>query len=195
MSNKKIIAICGNARSGKDTLGENLVLLLAEMGIKAKTCSFAEQLRIEVDDLLKKTIGISSFTKDNKEKKIIRPFLVFWGTELRRKIDKQIWVRKLNDSLVEDIVHIITDLRFENEFDWVKENNGDVVFLSRVAENGSIVPPANKYELKNNSKLSSLADINFSWLTTDDKAMLESLSYEVLNNILTDEKLLLWKAI
>ena len=71
MSNKKIIAICGNARSGKDTLGENLVLLLAEMGIKAKTCSFAEQLRIEVDDLLTKTIGISSFTKDNKEKKII----------------------------------------------------------------------------------------------------------------------------
>ena len=85
--NKNIIAIGGNARSGKDTLGRNLVYILKEYGIKAKTYSFADQLKQETDEFLKKTLGISAFTENDDEKNIIRPFLVFWGTEIRRKMD------------------------------------------------------------------------------------------------------------
>ena len=91
----KIIGIGGNARSGKDTLGSYFVKILADQGIKAKTYSFANELKKSVDDFLIREIGISAFTEDEGEKKIIRPFLVFWGTDIMRKINDNVWVEKI----------------------------------------------------------------------------------------------------
>ena len=54
---KKIIAVGGNARSGKDTLANNLVDILAELNIKAKKVSFAHALRESVDDFLLRELG------------------------------------------------------------------------------------------------------------------------------------------
>ena len=192
--NKNIIAIGGNARSGKDTLGKNLVYILKEYGINAKTYSFANQLKKETDEFLKKTLGISAFTENDDEKSIIRPFLVFWGTEVRRKNDDLVWVKQLEDSLLPNEVAIITDLRFPNELKWVRDNEGQVIFLSRILEDGSLVTPANDYELKNNIKISEEADNNFTWFSSDNDDLLKSLANEVLDSILTEERFESWKA-
>ena len=129
----KIIGIAGNARSGKDTLGENFVKILADQGIKAKRYSFAHELKKSVDDFLIREIGISAFTEDEEEKKIIRPFLVFWGTDMMRKINNNIWVEKIESSLYDNHVNIITDLRFDNELQWIKDNKGLSVLIKRDA--------------------------------------------------------------
>lgn len=192
--NKNIIAIGGNARSGKDTLGKNLVYILKEYGIKAKTYSFADQLKQETDEFLNKTLGISAFTENDDEKNIIRPFLVFWGTEIRRKNDDLVWVRQLENSLCSNEVAIITDLRFPNELKWVRDNEGQVIFLSRTLEDGSLVGPANDYELKNNIKISEEADNNFTWFSSANDDLLKSLANEVLDSILTEERFESWKA-
>lgn len=192
--NKNIIAIGGNARSGKDTLGKNLVYILKEYGINAKTYSFANQLKQETDEFLQKTLGISAFTENDDEKSIIRPFLVFWGTEVRRKNDDLVWVKQLEDSLLPNEVAIITDLRFPNELKWVRDNEGQVIFLSRILEDGSLVTPANDYELKNNIKISQEADNNFTWFSSDNDDLLKSLANEVLDSILTEERFESWKA-
>jgi hypothetical protein len=192
--NKNIIAIGGNARSGKDTLGKNLVYILKEYGINAKTYSFASQLKQETDEFLKKTLGISAFTENDNEKNIIRPFLVFWGTEVRRKNDDLVWVKQLEDSLTSNEVAIITDLRFPNELKWVRDNEGQVIFLSRILEDGSLVEPANDYELKNNIKISEEADNNFTWFSSNNDDLLKSLANEVLDSILTEERFESWKA-
>lgn len=192
--NKNIIAIGGNARSGKDTLGKNLVYILKEYGINAKTYSFANQLKQETDEFLQKTLGISAFTENDDEKSIIRPFLVFWGTEVRRKNDDLVWVKQLEDSLLPNEVAIITDLRFPNELKWVRDNEGQVIFLSRILEDGSLVTPANDYELKNNIKISEEADNNFTWFSSDNDDLLKSLANEVLDSILTEERFESWKA-
>jgi len=193
-SNKNIIAIGGNARSGKDTLGKHLVSILSEYGVKSKTYSFADQLKKETDYFLKETLGISSFTEIDDEKNIIRPFLVFWGTEIRRKSDDLVWVNKIADCISENEVAIITDLRFPNELKWVRDNEGQVLFVSRIDENGLIIEPANEYELKNNSIISADADNNFTWFTSNDEETLKSLANEVLDSILTEERFESWKA-
>ena len=51
-SKYKIISISGNARSGKDTLGNNMVKILEKQGIRAKTVSFANELKSSVDEFL-----------------------------------------------------------------------------------------------------------------------------------------------
>ena len=82
----KIISISGNARCGKDTLGNNIVSILEDLGIKAKTLSFAYELKSSVDSFLLEQTGISAFTDNDIEKSIIRPFLVCWGTDVMRSI-------------------------------------------------------------------------------------------------------------
>mgnify|MGYP002630507946 FL=1 len=191
---KNIIAIAGNARSGKDTLGKYLVSILKEYGISAKTYSFADELKKETDEFLMRTLGISAFTQDDEEKKIIRPFLVFWGTDLRRKMNPSVWVDKVSTSIQDNEVAIITDLRFGNELKWVKQNDGRVIFISRIDSDGEIIPPANLYEKVNNRSISKGADNNLTWITSDDENLLKSLANEALDSILTLEKFESWKA-
>ena len=189
---KKIIGIGGNARSGKDTLANNLVSILAELNIKAEKVSFANALRQSVDDFLLRELGISAFTEDKKEKDIIRPFLVFWGTDIMRGRDEDVWVKRLQSSLKEDQVNIISDLRFTNELDWIQNNNGVSVMLSRPNAN-----PANKYEEEENKKLRQSVNLKFSLadLKKENRDyILKSVSHEILNSLLTEETLDLWKA-
>jgi hypothetical protein len=194
-NNKHIIAIAGNARCGKDTLGKNISELLNEYGIKSSTYSFADELKRETDRFLLETIGISAYTDNDEEKLVIRPFLVFWGTEIRRKINPRIWVDKVFQRIKSDEVAIITDLRFDNEFEFVKSNNGSVIYLSRINTDGSYVGPANVYEKTNNDFLAKNADSNFTWLSSNDSSLLKSLSNEALETILTEERFAQWKAI
>ena len=189
---KKIIGVGGNARSGKDTLASNLVSILAELNIKAEKVSFANALRQSVDDFLLRELGISAFTEDKKEKDIIRPFLVFWGTDIMRRRDEDVWVKKLQSSLKENQVNIISDLRFTNELDWIQNNNGVSVMLSRPNAN-----PANKYEEEENKKLRQSVNLKFSLadLKKENRDyILKSVSHEILNSLLTEETLDLWKA-
>ena len=195
MNTKHIIAIAGNARCGKDTLGKNFSYLLNQYGIKSSLYSFADELKRETDDFLKQTLGISSYTDDNDEKAIIRPFLVFWGTDLRRRLNPTIWVDKVFERIKENEIAIITDLRFENELEFVKSNNGSIIYLSRINQDGSQVPPANSYEESNNNIIAAQADSNFTWLSSDDDKLLKSLSNEALETILTQERFESWKAI
>lgn len=185
----KIIGIAGNARSGKDTVGKNFVKILKDQGIKAKTFSFAYELKKSVDSFLKEQIGISAFTENNEEKALIRPFLVFWGTDIMRKINNNIWVDKLEDSLYNDHVNIITDLRFVNELEWIKKNKGLSVLVKRDG-----VEPANDYEEENNNQISQLADSNFHMGNFKDQKLIELMANEILNSIVNKKIYESWKA-
>lgn len=194
-ANKKIIAIAGNARSGKDTLGAFLSEILTENKISNHIKSFAYPLKKEVDDFLIKTIGISAFTEDPQEKELIRKFLVFWGSDFRRSINPTVWIDKMSECLTSDSLLIITDLRFENELKWVRENNGIVIFLSRISESGSIIEPANEYERINNEIISKSCDNSLTWMTSSDTPLLRSVSKELLESTINVETINLWKAI
>ena len=168
----KIIGISGNATVGKDSFCQTLIELLAENGFtKSKRLAFADELKYEVDGFLKETMDISAFTTDVKEKQIIRPFLVWWGTDFRRDINKDHWINKLKNKIIDDeAIYIITDVRYQNEFEWLKENGGFSIFLDRLDKFNNNIPPANDYELQNNQFIKSKCNIFTTWQTVEDPA-------------------------
>lgn len=188
-----IIGIAGPARSGKDTLCNQFLEIFQEMNIKAKRSALADQLKLESKDFIFNTLGIDVFTEKTEEKNIIRPFLVTWGTHVRRKLDPDIWIKKIQESIEENSILIVPDIRFKNEFDWVKSNNGYVFFVDRIDENGNQVPDANTDEAENNEFLRQNSDCSFTWNTTDDKNILISVAFEIISNIISEEEFSLWK--
>ena len=161
---KKIIGIAGNARSGKDTVGTLIKNIYEEQWHKVALVSFAAVLRDEINDFCLEKLGISSYTTDDKEKKIIRPLLVCWGTEIRRAIDENYWIKALDQNMNDaETLYIITDLRFVNEYDFIKSHSGATLYLER----GTIFP-ANHYERTNNALLKNLVDYVWEMPTTRD---------------------------
>jgi len=180
---KNIIAVAGNARSGKDTVGHFIQEILQQKGKKAKVISFADKLKHEINDFCISNLGISAFTYDDEKKKIIRPFLVCWGTEIRRAINENYWIECLEQDMDNETLYIITDLRFINEHFWIKENKGISIYLERES-----IAPANHYERDNNAILKTVVDHVWEMPTTRDlnvlKEYIEKKCLHSLQNII-----------
>ena len=158
----KLIGISGLARSGKDSFYEMAAELLENMDIASKRYAFADSLKEECDQLLTNNINISAFTSDDNEKRIIRPLLVTYGTEIRRKLNPNCWIEKIQSSVKKDIslnkVVFITDVRFPNEQQWVHQLKGESVHVTRKGIN-----PPNRDEEVNNPILLRGSSHNINW--------------------------------
>lgn len=187
-----MIGISGHARSGKDTFGESLVKNLAQIGIKAKTYALATQLKIDIDFLTKGDFGISAFTKDDSEKKIIRPLLVGYG-ESWRKANPDHWIEVLDSNLEPRTLTIITDVRYENEANYVLENEGYLLNLKRTLLDGTTIGPANSEEELNAPKVLAKANFDLCWCTIDDLETIDKIVWSFINSELKD-KIESWKA-
>ena len=185
----KIIGIAGNAGSGKDTLGENFEKILTEQGIKAQRLSFAFELRKSLDKFLVQETGISAFTKDKKEKDLIRPLLVCWGTDIMRELNDNIWIEKIEPSLYDNQVNIITDLRFPNELKWIKDKGGFSLLIKRDG-----IKPANEYEELHNKNMAKEVDLEFQIGNFDDQKLIQLTANEILNSLINQETYDIWKA-
>jgi hypothetical protein len=181
---KKIIAIAGHAHSGKDRLYSILENYYSSQNLKTQRFAFADELKREVDEFLISKTGISAWTSDPVQKAVIRPFLVFWGTEFRRNKNQDHWIECLahNPAWTESDadVLVITDLRFSNEYEWLKQKGGSSIYLSRLQDDGSPVPAPNEYERVNNAWLQTQADIDFVWPTCNDAQELETFTLKNL---------------
>lgn len=158
-----IIGICGAAGSGKDTF-----FLVAQKIIKdAKRFAFADELKKECNDLLSDNVGISSFTDCPKEKEMIRPLLVYYGTHIRRKLDPNCWVNKIKKSVLSSDrkkqTAFITDVRYPNELEWIHSSGGKCIFINREK-----IVDANVEEKENNKILVNLCEHSITWPTVGD---------------------------
>lgn len=185
-----VIAIAGNARSGKDTLGEFWIRTLRNNGINAKRFAFADELKRSVDDFLRRELGISAWTIDPEEKLIIRPFLVFWGTEIMRKQNDNCWVDRLEKRLDDDCIAIITDLRFLNELKWAKSRPDSFTYM--IMREG--VPPANEYEANHNGILLPLVDRATTLSTIEDPSLLQAAAEILLEQLIPIKTITQWRA-
>jgi hypothetical protein len=159
-----MIGIAGLARSGKDTLAKNLSeTIKADMGVDVKIYSLALPIKSQLNDLLKSYYHISPFTEDAEEKKIIRPIMVAHGEQMKQKFGKDIWLKELLSTIHEDLRYkeffpIISDVRFDFEVEAVKNENGQVIHISKIGN----IPP-NKIEAENDPLVRQCSDLQHSW--------------------------------
>lgn len=161
----KIIGLTGFATSGKDTFFTAINSLAKDMNLPEMTrFAFADELKRECDSFLIENVGISAWTSEKKSKEIIRPFLVTYGTHIRRKLDQNCWINKIKDSVENCIANneipVVTDVRYENEALWVKEQEGIIVQINRES-----IGPANNEEESEMKKLSNYQDFSVDWPT------------------------------
>lgn len=188
-NNKKIIGLTGFARTGKDTFQARSEILLKQMNENfiAHRYAFADALKEECDDFLKKNMGISAFTDYTPDKEIIRPFLVTYGTHLRRKMDQNCWIKKV-ESLISSINSennkadfiFVTDVRFKNEAEWIKSIGGYIVNVSRDGYG-----PANIEEEEQSKLIAPFIDYQIFWPTfgEDQISSCDSLISPILKKI------------
>ena len=194
---KSIIGICGNARSGKDTMASLISEALSDIGIKNEIISFASSLKEETREFIQQTLGIDTFTDKTEEKQIIRPFLVFWGTHVRKKIDPLVWVKKAIEKMDDNKVYIISDVRFPDEMKWLRSQDSYCIFLDRIDEGGQFIPPANEEEALNNPILKEKSDFQLTWKTVEDgnTKILKPVAVSVLEKTINEEQIALWTQI
>ena len=153
--------------------------------VGAARAAFADELKKDLDDLCRHKIGISAFTDDSREKEVIRPLLVTYGTEVIRKLDDYWWIDRLEKSLAihqhMNLIPIITDVRYPNELEWIqKKHNGVCVHVTRKG-----IGPANNEEKENNLFLKKNSDYRIMWPTFGEGNMDEAERFvkKVVNKI------------
>ncbi len=171
--NCDIISVSGVAQSGKDTLVKCLTYLLKDT-ISVERFGFADELKLDMNDFLLRKVGISAFTIDPEEKKIIRDLLVSYGKCKRLQTRGTYWTKILEPKVLrshaEDSLPCISDCRFDeyeqDEVYWVKEKmKGCLIHVTRFDSNGLEVEPANETEAENDPKVRKKADFRLNWPT------------------------------
>lgn len=126
-----IIGLVGTAGAGKDTFFRALDLV----GVACHRFAFADALKLEVADLL--NVSVNTIEADKPR---YRGLLQWWGTEWRRGgWGEEYWL----DRLAEQIdgydpkrLAVITDVRFENEVEFVRSRGGNIIRIHRVETGG-----------------------------------------------------------
>jgi phosphomevalonate kinase len=153
MQKVKLIGLCSKMGGGKDYIADNFILPLLKNSLKM---SFGDQIKINV--MTKKKISYDSvYVNKTKETRIL---LQQEGTEEGRNLvdvygnsNKNIWIDYLHNwiTLLSNrgiSSFVISDIRFKNEIQYIKENNGKLIKI--------IAPIRNEQRLQNESK----GDIN-----------------------------------
>lgn len=124
-----LIGLCGFARAGKDTVAKGLV---ERYGFTR--FAFADALRREVEEIY----SVPSPGDTRKDAKLLdgfsyRDLLLKHGRE-RRTADPDYWIAALERAVCQPPTPaniVVTDCRLAREIDWVRENDGYLVWVHR----------------------------------------------------------------
>lgn len=153
-SNPLIIGLFGKARSGKDTAAETINLFFG-----AKRFAFADKVKEVVQvvfgvtiqqqnhpALKEKTLGAAY---PNYSTLSPRSLAQLVGTEcFRATFGPNVWINALDREIFKEPrkIVVITDVRFQQESDWVIENGGYIIHLTRPQADGNVGVPSHSSE-------------------------------------------------
>jgi hypothetical protein len=153
----KLIGIHGHAGTGKDTIAK----FLHSTRDNTWALAFADPLKEACATMFGLPIN-RFYQADVKELPDSlwdvspREILQYVGTEIIRHFDLDFWVNRMHLELTnqtadarnynsDDIV-VITDVRFQNEYDYVVQNSGIVIHLTRPGYDGKVGIPGHQSE-------------------------------------------------
>lgn len=172
----KIIGLTGPAKVGKDTMAVVLT------GARWRRVAFADSLKSDALKALthmfdKSQLGYEhrptwAWFSDPERKEMVRPFLVAFGAGARRLIDPLYWIKRAERDYMSDIDrpsgfrYVISDVRYQNEVDWIRKHNGVVIGIKRDG-----FDPVNEEEARSLGEIE--ADLTFENVTGDISAAQE----------------------
>ena len=133
-----LIGVSGYARSGKDTVGR---ILVESYGFQRR--AFADKLKelaLALDTHVA-TVVASCGWEEAKNDSYVREYLQRLGTSARDIVAADIWITALFNGLTPSVDHVITDVRFVNEANAIRESGGFIWRINRpgvLAVNGHI---------------------------------------------------------
>lgn len=158
-----LIGLCGLARSGKDTFYK---ILKSIHNDQFNRYAFADELKKECYDFVMRNTELSVFSEDPDEKELFRPLLVAYGTHLRRAMNPNCWIDRLEPKVFFDLRKkinvVITDVRYENELDWIHQSGGISIYIETI---GNL--PKNEEEKINDPILKQKSKHHFKWKEKD----------------------------
>lgn len=126
---KLLIGISGKLGSGKDFINTNVIIpVLEKLQKKYLHINFADQIKINV--MIKNGINYTDVYEMKTEHS--RQLLQKEGTDIGRTFDKNIWVNYLDNWINvynnrNISTFVISDCRFTNEFEYVKNSGGIMI--------------------------------------------------------------------
>jgi hypothetical protein len=127
----KIIGIAGKIGSGKDTLADFIIKELELQNKKTERRFFANLLK----EMHKQLTGFGGWTQEEKNVYLdevgftVGEGLQKIGDGLRQLYHPLIWIISALRNLPDDAVTIVTDVRYPNEVDYIKQAGGAVIRL------------------------------------------------------------------
>lgn len=163
-----LVSLSGSGRAGKDTF-----YTLAHSHLNDRVCTrlaYADSLKAELDPLFR-AFGGTAFETDPIKKELIRPILISHGCS-QRIINPRHWIEKLAPSVEAALGRgetvFITDTRFSNEVEYARSLGGKTVYIERLLDDGSVLPPVSREEEIQDPYLRAHADVTISWPTITD---------------------------
>lgn len=209
--NIKLLSIGGLSRAGKDTFVGIAKNILAKDGYKSLKIAFADNLKREVQIMLRDNgfkIDINNISAEEKER--IRPLFVFWGNQRRRESEDGLyWIdivdKKINficndmNTDPDKFIFFISDIRYMNEAKWIKETwKGEFIHLKRYSIKELVFrehdvyekkptrvydPAPNEEELKQDPIIQEMADQKIEWENKKKLTLAEAIEDPYLQNI------------
>lgn len=133
-----LIGLCGKIGVGKDFIAKKLSNYLIKHRVSNVILSFADQLKINSMIGFEKTFEECFISKTESSRK----FLQTYGTGCRDEYGENIWIEYLEAwinvlSMRNVKIVIISDVRYKNEFDFIKSQNGMLIKIDAELRNFS----------------------------------------------------------
>ena len=154
-----IIGISGSRCVGKDAFFK----ILCTLNHNFKRYAFADALKYDLHSLLKKQFNIDIFKADSIQKEMIRPIMISYGYTWRN-IDIDHWVKLVYNKIQKldnHIVPVITDLRYENELNFLRKEYGKKLIHIHITRSDGVEPT--QEELNSLAHIHYKADVHVQW--------------------------------
>lgn len=138
-----IIGICGKGGSGKDSIANYLIQkyeyarVAAADAMKVDLCKYLDMDLTTLE--LYKNINLRLIDLDGYNTEVgtfsIRRFLQLYGMDMRYRIKDTYWLERSIKIKTDELQNtgqskiVVSDVRFKIEYDWIKEQNGIMVYV------------------------------------------------------------------
>jgi len=180
----KVLGITGARRAGKDTFAQLLTdVALPKCVVKY---AFANALKSDLSELFQERFNADIYTLEGDKKELLRPILISYGC-VWRDIDPLHWVKTVTENIDKwkamtqnSVFHCVTDVRFKNEAQYLKEKYGEEFALISITRTDG--PEPTEEEKKNMPELESLINHRIVWDTEPSLAAAKETVEKFYNN-------------